>query len=50
MEQARVRRAGAAHFADLTIALPRHFTFEHTGELVRAATDAVHRTLPKPMS
>jgi divalent metal cation (Fe/Co/Zn/Cd) transporter len=41
-----VRRAGAAHFADLTIALPRHFTFEHTGELVRAATEAVHCTLP----
>ncbi len=46
VEQARVRRAGAAHFADLTIALPRHFTFEHTGELVRAATEAVHCTLP----
>src|SRR3954453_16538005 len=46
VEQARVRQAGAAHFADLTIALPRHFTFEHTGELVRTATDAVHRVLP----
>ena len=46
VEQARVRRAGAAHFADLTLAMPRHFTFEHTGELVRAATEAVHRALP----
>jgi cation diffusion facilitator family transporter len=46
VEQARVRRAGASHFADLTLALPRRFTFEHTGELVRAATEAVHRTLP----
>ncbi len=46
VEQARVRRAGAAHFADLTIALPRHFTFEHTGEVVREATEAVHRSLP----
>lgn len=46
VEQARVRRAGAAHFADLTLALPRHFTFEHTGELVRAATEAVHHALP----
>jgi cation diffusion facilitator family transporter len=46
VEQARVRRSGAAHFADLTLALPRRYTFEHTGELVRAATDAVHRTLP----
>jgi cation diffusion facilitator family transporter len=46
VEQARVRRSGAAYFADFTIALPRHFTFEHTGELVRAATEAVQRTLP----
>jgi cation diffusion facilitator family transporter len=47
VEQVRVRRAGAAHFADLTLALPRHFTFEHTGELVRAATEAVQRALPE---
>jgi len=47
VEQARVRRAGAGYFADVTLALPRRFTFEHTGELVRAATDAVHRALPK---
>ena len=47
VEQARVRRAGAGYFADLTLALPRRFTFEHTGELVRAATEAVHRALPE---
>ena len=47
VEQARVRRAGASYFADLTLALPRRYTFEHTGELVQAATDAVHRTLPE---
>jgi cation diffusion facilitator family transporter len=47
VEQARVRRAGASYFADLTLALPRRFTFEHTGELVQAATEAVHRTLPE---
>ena len=46
VERARVRRAGAAYFADLTLALPRRFTFEHSGELVRAATAAVHRALP----
>jgi len=46
VEQARVRRAGARYFADLTLALPRQNTFEHTGELVRAATEAVHRALP----
>jgi cation diffusion facilitator family transporter len=46
VEQARVRRAGANYFADLTLALPRQDTFEHTGELVRAATEAAHRALP----
>ncbi len=47
VEQARVRRAGASYFADLTIALPRQNTFEHTGELVRLATEAAHRALPQ---
>lgn len=46
VEQARVRRAGADYFADLTLALPRRSTFEHTGGLVEAATAAVHRVLP----
>ncbi len=47
VERARVRRAGAGHFVDLTLALPRRFTFEHTGELVRAATAAAQRVLPR---
>jgi divalent metal cation (Fe/Co/Zn/Cd) transporter len=47
VEQARVRRSGAAYFADLTLALPRRSTFERTDELVRAATEAVQRALPK---
>jgi cation diffusion facilitator family transporter len=47
VEQARVRRAGGGYFADLTLALPRRFTFEHTEELVRAATEAAHRALPQ---
>ena len=47
VEQARVRKAGANYFADLTLALPRLYTFERTGELVREATDAVHRALPE---
>ena len=47
VEQARVRRSGPHYFADLTLALPRNFTFEHTGELVRAATEAVHHVLPQ---
>ena len=46
VERVRVRRAGAGYFVDLTLALPRRSTFEHSGELVGAATDAVHRILP----
>jgi cation diffusion facilitator family transporter len=47
VEQARVRRSGPLYFVDLNLALPRRTTFEHTDELVRAATDAVHRVLPR---
>jgi len=46
VEQARVRRSGAAHFADLTLALPRNFTFERTSALVDEARLAVQRVLP----
>jgi cation diffusion facilitator family transporter len=46
IEQARVRRSGPDYFADLTLALPRRYTFEHTDALVQAAKSAVHRTLP----
>jgi divalent metal cation (Fe/Co/Zn/Cd) transporter len=45
-EQARGRRAGPHYFADLTLALPRRTTFEHTGELVQSATEAVRSALP----
>ncbi len=47
VEQARVRHAGSEVFADLTLALPRSFTFEHSGQLVRAATRAVHDVIPR---
>jgi len=47
VDRVRVRRSGAGYFADLTLALPRRFTFEHTGELVKAATEAVQRALPR---
>src|ERR1035441_7490400 len=47
VERARVRRAGAGYFADLTLALPRRYTFEHTSDLVRDATAAVQRALPE---
>jgi cation diffusion facilitator family transporter len=45
--QARLRRSGASHFVDLTIALPRRSTFAHTGEMVQAATQAVQMVLPR---
>jgi cation diffusion facilitator family transporter len=47
VEQVRVRRAGSASFTDLTLALPRSFTFEHTNELVQATTEAVQRIVPE---
>ena len=46
VEKVRVRRSGPAHFVDLTLALPSRYTFEHTNELVKDATEAVQRALP----
>lgn len=46
IEQARVRRSGATYFADLTIALPRSFTFERTNALVEETRLAVQRVIP----
>ena len=46
VEQTRVRRAGSSTFADLTLALPRSYTFEHTSDLVAAATAAVRTVVP----
>ncbi len=46
VDQARVRRSGTSYFADLTLSLSRHLTFQHTEDLVRDATDAVQRVIP----
>ena len=46
VDQARVRRSGSDYFADLTLSLSRHLTFERTEDLVREATAAVQRVLP----
>lgn len=46
IEQARVRRSGATYFADLTLALPRRFTFERTNSLVEEARQAVQLVIP----
>ncbi len=46
VDQARVRRSGTSYFADLTLSLSRHLTFQHTEDLVRDATSAVQRVIP----
>ncbi len=46
VERLRVRKSGAKYFADLTIALPRRFTFERSNLVVADARRAVERVLP----
>ncbi|AXC11503.1 Cobalt-zinc-cadmium resistance protein [Acidisarcina polymorpha] len=46
VDQARVRRSGTSYFADLTLSLSRHLTFQHTEDLVHEATEAVRRVIP----
>ncbi len=47
VDQARMRSAGAAHFADLTLSMSRQLTFQRTEQLVQEATAAVRRVLPE---
>lgn len=47
VDQARMRRAGARYFADFTLSLSRHLTFQRVEDLVRDATAAVRRVLPE---
>ena len=46
VDQARMRSAGTAHFADLTLSMSRQLTFQRTEQLVQEATEAVRRVLP----
>ncbi len=46
VDQARMRSAGASHFADLTLGMSRQLTFQRTEQLVEEATAAVQRVLP----
>ena len=46
VDQARMRRSGSRYFADFTLSLSRHLTFQKTEDLVREATAAVHRVIP----
>ena len=46
VDQARMRSAGGSYFADLTLSLSRHLTFQRTEQLVEEARAAVQRVLP----
>ena len=46
VDRVRIRRAGNRYFADLTVGLARSVTFQRSGQLAAAVTDAVHRVLP----
>jgi cation diffusion facilitator family transporter len=47
VDQARLRRSGNTYFADLTLSLPRQLTFQRTEAMVKEATAAVQRVVPK---
>jgi cation diffusion facilitator family transporter len=46
VDRIRIRRAGNRYFADLTVGLARTVTFQRSGQLAAAVTDAVRRILP----
>jgi cation diffusion facilitator family transporter len=46
VDRVRIRRSGNRYFADLTVGLARTVTFQRSGQLVAAVTNAVHRILP----
>jgi len=46
VDRVRIRRAGNRYFADLAVGLARTVTFQRSGQLVAAATEAIHRILP----
>ena len=46
VDRVRIRRAGNRYFADLAVGLARTVTFQRSGQLATAVTEAVHRILP----
>ena len=46
VERVRIRRAGNRYFADLTVGLARNVTFQRSGQVTAAITEAVQRILP----
>jgi len=47
VDRIRIRRAGNRYFADLTVGLARTVTFQRSGQLAAAVSEAVHRILPE---
>src|ERR1700752_3082086 len=46
VDRVRIRRAGNRYFADLAFGMARTVTFQRSGQLATAVTDAVHGVLP----
>jgi cation diffusion facilitator family transporter len=46
VDRARIRRAGNRYFADVSVGLARTVTFQRSGQVADAVTDAVHHVLP----
>jgi cation diffusion facilitator family transporter len=46
IERVRLRLSGNHYFADLTVGMPRNFSFQRTELLKEQVADAVHRILP----
>ncbi|HKS76034.1 MAG TPA: cation diffusion facilitator family transporter [Terriglobales bacterium] len=46
VDRVRIRRAGNRYFADLSIGLARNVTFQRSGQVADAVTEAVHSVLP----
>jgi cation diffusion facilitator family transporter len=47
VDRVRIRRAGNRYFADLNVGLARTVTFQRSGQLADAVSQAVHRILPE---
>lgn len=46
VDRVRIRRAGSRYFADLAVGLNRTVTFQRSGQLTQAVTEAVRHILP----
>ena len=46
VDRIRIRRAGNRYFADLAVGLARTVTFQRSGQLAAAVTEAVRQILP----